>query len=200
LAYVIDNDVPKLFKADSARLQQIVVSLLNYSVKLMTSGEIVITVSANRTVSLSPSLTTLPLIEEPPPSEEEYSLTDPQSEDQGPSSDEEKENEKEEKGDEDEDEERRAEPKLDDELVELHFQVKISKLLISEEECNMLFKPFSSHSAASQFRQMGGAGLGTRSPLIPLTSLSLPPPPITPSAHQLTCDCCFTPLTLQMAA
>ncbi|NEJ83803.1 hypothetical protein GR268_45960, partial [Rhizobium leguminosarum] len=52
MAYVIDNDVPKLFKADSARLQQIVVSLLNYSVKLMTSGEIVIAVSANRTVSL----------------------------------------------------------------------------------------------------------------------------------------------------
>lgn len=180
MAYVIDNDVPKLFKADSARLQQIVVSLLNYSVKLMTSGEIVIAVSANRTVSLSPSFTTLPLIEEPPTSEEEYSLT--QSEDQGSNSDE--ENEKDEK-DEDE-EERRAEPKLDDELVELHFQVKASKLLISEEECNMLFKPFSSHSAASQFRQMGGAGLGTLPPLSAHLSLS---PADIPSPHQLTNNC-----------
>jgi signal transduction histidine kinase len=178
LAYVIDNDVPKLFKADSARLQQIVVSLLNYSVKLMTSGEIVIAVSANRTVSLSPSLTTLPLIEEPPTSEEEYSLTDPQSEDQGSNSDE--ENEKDEK----DEEERRAEPKLDDELVELHFQVKASKLLISEEECDMLFKPFSSHSAASQFRQMGGAGLGTLPPLSAHLSLTPADNPKPTPAHQ----------------
>jgi signal transduction histidine kinase len=176
LAYVLNSGVPKRFKADSVRLQQIIVSLLNYAVKLMTSGEIVITVAAcSRSISLSPSLTTLPLLE---PSTSEEDREEVESELLSTSEEREErdlhfaderqvgvdlEEREEEKGEEeemDEGEEVKVEV-LEDEVVELHFQVKISGLLISEEECNMLFKPFSSHSAASQLRKIGGAGLGT---------------------------------------